>query len=513
MMPAPHSPQDAAWSLDALLAGWTDQIVPPASVLGLADHSGKVRPGDLYIACRGGRVHGADFIAQAIRYGARAVVYEPPYDIPSEIAAAIPVVAVADLSRKVGLIADRYYYQPSRALSVIGVTGTNGKTSTSHFIAHAFSKGSALPCGLIGTLGYGLYGHLKPAQRTTPQPLKLQRELAKLRDRGTRYVAMEVSSHGLEQDRVAGVRFGTAVFTNLSRDHLDYHGDMNAYAAAKQRLFAMPQLRNAIVNLGDGFAPQMLAAARHATQTLGFRVAHKQGATKAPGETSLLLGDVADLSPNGMTIGIDGDFGRAELRTALYGAFNAENLLAALGVLLLEGILLDEAVARLATLRSLPGRMEVFKGPNSPATVVVDYAHTPDALAKALTSLQAHCSRHLWCVFGCGGNRDSGKRPQMGAIAEQFADAVVVTDDNPRYELAADIVNEIVSGMTAAHRAQVIHDRGQAIDFAIRNAKEGDVILVAGKGHEDYQEVAGTRRPFSDRHYVAALLGLQELPA
>ncbi len=513
MMAAPRAPLDSAWSLDALLAGWTDRSVPAIPVLGLADHSGKVRPGDLYIACRGGKVHGADFIQQAIRYGARAVVYESPYAIAADVAAAVPVIPVDDLSHKVGLIADRYYNEPSKALNVIGVTGTNGKTSTSHFIAHAFSKGSALPCGLIGTLGYGLYGHLKPAQHTTPQPLKLQRTLAKLRDRGARYVAMEVSSHGLEQGRVAGVRFSTAVFTNLSRDHLDYHGDMNAYAAAKQQLFAVPQLRNAVINLGDGFAPQMLAAARRAKQTLGFRVALKQAAVKGPPGTLVLSGEIAELSADGMTIRLDGDFGAAELRTALYGAFNAENLLAALGVLLLEGVQLEDAVARLATLRSLPGRMEAFKGPNSGATVIVDYAHTPDALAKVLTALQQHCSRQLWCVFGCGGNRDAGKRPQMGAIAEQFADHVVVTDDNPRDEVPTEIVSAILAGMTTAARARIIHDRGQAIEFAVRGAGEGDVVLVAGKGHEDYQEVAGTRRPFSDRHYVAALLGLQELPA
>lgn len=513
MMPAKQTPRDTAWSLDALLAGWVDQSVPAVPVLGLADHSGKVRPGDLYLACRGSKVHGADFIQQAIRYGVRAVAYEPPYEVPADLAAMVPVIAVPGLSRRVGLIADRYYGEPSKSLAVVGVTGTNGKTSTTHFIAHAYSKGSTLPCGLIGTLGYGLYGHLKPAQHTTPQPLKLQRELAKLRDRGARYVAMEVSSHGLDQDRTAGVRFRTAVFTNLSRDHLDYHGDMNSYAVAKQKLFAVDGLRNAVVNLGDGFGPQMLAAARAAQRTLGFRLIEKSTAVRAPGGSLSLFGRITDTSAEGMTLHVDGDFGSRELRSSLYGGFNAENLLAALGVLLIDGLDIDEAVARLSTLRSLPGRMEAFKGPNSPAVVVVDYAHTPDALAKALTALQAHCGRSLWCVFGCGGNRDAGKRPQMGAIAEQFAQQVVVTDDNPRDESPATIVNGILSGMTAPQRAQVIHDRAQAIDYAIRGAQEGDIVLVAGKGHEDYQEVSGARRPFSDRHYVAALLGVQEMPA
>lgn len=512
MMAAPKQPQDSAWYLDALLEGWAASPVPAMPIVGIADHSGKVRPGDLYLACRGATSHGADHIAQAIRYGARAIAYEPPYDFPAQILSQLPVISVPELSRKLGLIADRFYNEPSAALKVVGVTGTNGKTSTSHFIAHGLSKGSALACGLIGTLGYGLYGQLKPARHTTPQPLKLQRTLAKLRDCGAKSVAMEVSSHGLSQGRTAGVRFTTAVFTNLTRDHLDYHGDMANYAKAKQQLFEVSGLQNAVVNLADAVAPQMLTAARHARQRLGFQLIRGGKSTKTPPGVFALTGELRSMSAQGMTLKIESDFGAATMVTSLYGAFNAENLLAALGVFLLDGIALDDAVARLATLRALPGRMEIFRGPHAAATVVVDYAHTPDALVKALASLSDHCEGDLWCVFGCGGNRDVGKRPEMGAIAEQFANHVVLTDDNPRSEDHAVIISQILAGMHAPHGCQVIHDRGQAIDYAIRNAHEDDIVLVAGKGHEDYQEIGGQRRSFSDRHYVAALLGLEELP-
>lgn len=511
MMAAQRSDTNEPIWLSALLEGIAE--VPAGSdraVMGLTADSRRVRPGDLFFACRGIKTKGHEFICDAVRYGAVAVVYEAPSDTLPALPVRVPLIGVADLPFKMGLIADRFYGHPSSSVSVIGVTGTNGKTSTSHFIAHALSKGVAAPCGLIGTLGSGLYGNLNPGLHTTPDAVSLHALLAEVRDAGAVHAVMEVSSHGLAQGRVEGVRFDVAAFTNLTRDHLDYHGDMDNYARAKRRLFTFPGLRCAVVNLDDPEGWSLLDVVRPEAEVIAFTLADAEaveGRLRALRPVSLLRGEISTSSRAGLQVQIAGDFGSGQLSSSLLGAFNASNLLAALGVQLACDVPLDEALGRLATVRPVAGRLEGFGGRAGKPLVVVDYAHTPDALEKALTTLRQLCQGRLWCVFGCGGNRDRGKRPQMGAIAERLADRVIITDDNPRDEDPALIANEILAGIQRPASISVIHARAEAIAFAVGGAQGEDVVLIAGKGHEDYQELRGQRRPFSDRQQVAWLLG------
>jgi UDP-N-acetylmuramoyl-L-alanyl-D-glutamate--2,6-diaminopimelate ligase len=500
---------ESVW-LSGLLSG----IVPVASeddrvVMGLTMDSRRVRPGDVFLACHGSRSCGHDFITEAVRYGAVAVVYESPYAPLPRLPVRVPMIGVDGLANKAGAIAERFYRNPSRALRAIGVTGTNGKTSTTHFIAHALSKGMPTPCGLVGTLGSGLYGNLNPGLHTTPDPVTLHALLAEVRDAGATDVVMEVSSHGLVQGRVEAVQFDTAVFTNLSRDHLDYHLDMDAYAQAKRRLFTFPSLRAAVINLDDEQGWAALNVVDPRVRIVGYTLAQDVGVIQRRlGRANTLVlvrGQIGSADCAGMQLSVESELGAGSLHTSLLGRFNASNLLAALGVLLMRGVAMDDALARLATVRPVAGRLEGYGGRGQPL-VVVDYAHTPDALEQVLITLRALCHGRLWCVFGCGGNRDRGKRPQMGAIAQRLADRVIVTDDNPRFEEAPSIVADILSGMQQPQSATVIHARSEAIAYAVGGAAAQDVVLIAGKGHEDYQEVKGQRKPFSDREQVAWLL-------
>jgi UDP-N-acetylmuramoyl-L-alanyl-D-glutamate--2,6-diaminopimelate ligase len=365
------------------------------------------------------------------------------------------------------------------------------------FAAQALDRAGSR-CGVLGTLGYGLYGELRPGTHTTPDPIRLQGALAELRDQGARVVAMEASSHALYQGRSHGTDFHVAVLTNLSRDHLDYHGSVQAYASAKRRLFETPGLRHAVLNLDDAFGRGLQQRLAAGVQVLGYSLSPQ---TKAPIEA--LVATRLELRPGGLRIGVDTPWGRGELSTSLLGRFNAANLLAALGVLLALDMPLDEALARLGHTRVVAGRMEPFGGGDRPL-VVVDYAHTPAALEQVLTALRAHCPGRLWCVFGCGGERDTGKRPLMGRTAQRHSNGVIVTDDNPRGEDPEAIVRDILAGMDAP--VAVILDRGEAIRQAITSARAGDVVLVAGKGHEQLQLVADGRLPFSDRQCVSEAL-------
>ncbi len=514
MMVAPQGFAGGGQSLQNLLAGLVEaEIGDDLYITGLASESRSVEPGMLFLACFGQRSRGHDHVHEALRRGAIAVAYELPITGSINVPPHIPSVGVDKLSQKVGLIADRFYEHPSHDLFTVGVTGTNGKTSTSHFLAHALSdEGARTSCGLIGTLGAGFYGNLGAGLHTTPNPLTLHALLAEFRDAGAKDVVMEVSSHGVQQGRINGVEFDAAIFTNLSRDHLDYHGDMVSYASVKKRLFMLPELRFAAINLDDPFGLTVLDAVSESVEVVGYSLLGENArATKAKASAearySAVRGTVLRSDMTGVAIRLDSRWGSGVLRSSLFGDFNVSNLLAALSVLLLKGVAFDEAVSRLATVKPVPGRMERFIGGDLQPMVVVDYAHTPDALSKVLVSLRNHCSGKLWCVFGCGGDRDPGKRPEMGAIAERCADHVVITDDNPRFEDPQKIVADITKGMSDRRAVQVVRDRRDAIAYAITNAKHNDVVLVAGKGHEDYQEARGVRRQFSDRLHVCDLLG------
>ncbi len=480
------------------------QTLAPVPLTGLAADSRQVAPGDLFLACKGLQVHGLTHLDEALARGAVAVAWEPDGDPAWEARVAgltVPVVAVPELGRKLGVIAARFHSHPSAAMQVIGVTGTDGKTSVAHYIAQALSA-AGQACGLLGTLGYGVYGDLRPATHTTPDALRLQAEFARLRAAGVRQVAMEVSSHALHQRRTDGTRFTTAVLTQLSRDHLDYHGSQEAYAAAKRRLFMSPELEAVVLNAGDAFGRRLAGEVSSQVRVFAYGRA-QDDSERLSGHW--LTAESVSATTSGIRVQLNSSQGRASLNAALLGAFNVDNLLAALGALLGTGLSLEEALARLQAVSPVPGRMELFALPGQPA-VVVDYAHTPHALASVLQALRPHCRGKLWCVFGAGGDRDPGKRPQMGAAAERYADVVFLTSDNPRSEPAQKIIDQIAAGLRQPQRARRLVERGAAIDAAIAAAGADDLVLIAGKGHEDYQQIGARRLPFSDRERVRLAL-------
>ncbi len=479
-------------------------------IAGLALDSRLVRPGYLFLAVAGIQVHGVDFVADALAAGAVAILWEPTESITEATqplrATSVPVIAIPDLGRHISAIADRFYGHPSQSLFVIGVTGTDGKTSCTHFIAQALHTAQA-PCGLIGTLGYGFYGALRAGLHTTPDALTLQQEMAALNEGGAQAVAMEVSSHGLDQARAGGIAIDVAVLTNLSRDHLDYHGSEAAYAHAKRQLFTQPGLGSAVLNLDDAFGQSLLTELPGDLPVIGYTLNADTVGQVARPNTRWIAARAIETSMQGMCISVRGSWGDGELRTRLLGRFNASNLLASLAVLLVRGIAFEDALTRLAKVQTVPGRMEAFGGGAQQPLVVVDYAHTPRALEQVLIALREHCSGHLWCVFGAGGERDVGKRPLMGEVAERLADHVALTDDNPRHEDATQIVMDILAGMSKPDAVYVERNRGQAIAQALSSSGPGDIVLVAGKGHENYQQIGDRRIPYSDRDQVRALLG------
>jgi UDP-N-acetylmuramoyl-L-alanyl-D-glutamate--2,6-diaminopimelate ligase len=453
----------------------------------LAGDSRKAVPGSVFAAYPGETRDGRDFIAQAVAQGVDGVLWEADH-YQWDPALAIPNAGVIGLKTRIGEIAAHIYGEPSRALHMVGVTGTNGKTSVAHWVAQAFAH-LGRKTAIIGTVGNGFPGAPTPALNTTPDAIELQQRLAYYRQQGAVACAMEVSSHGLAQGRVNGARFNVAVLTNLSRDHLDYHGSMENYADAKARLFTWPGLEWAVVNVDDDFGRQLESETRPA-RVAGY--GFQRGA---------VVGEALRLSQAGLHLCVRTDWGNAELDAPLLGRFNAANLLAVLTTLLVSGVKLEDACQSLAHITPPPGRMQTLGGDAHPL-VVVDYAHTPDALEKVLATLREIVSGgRLICVFGCGGNRDKGKRPLMGKAAAQGADEVWVTSDNPRNEDPRHIIDDILAGISGAkpdHQAHVEPDRARAIFEAIGGAHHGDVVLIAGKGHEDYQETAAERLPFSD---------------
>jgi len=492
-------------SLDRLLAGFAQvPAIAAVPVTGMTLDSRQVHEGDLFCALVGEHSHGLDHAMQAVDRGAAAVIFEPAPQLTAP-ALSVPTIPVPDLNSHLSTIAARLFGDPSAAMPIIGVTGTNGKSSCVHLLAQTLSVGDQA-CGMLGTLGYGFLNALQPATHTTPDAITVQAQLARLRAAGARWVAMEVSSHGLVQRRVEAVRFHLALFTNLSRDHLDYHQDLDAYFAAKQRLFTWPGLAAAIVNGDDARAEALLRAAVPASRKVRYGLQPQS----VQNVDDVLWAQEVVPQPDGLEISVTGSWGEAHFRTPLIGVFNAANVLAVLAVLLVAGVPLRTAAERLSRVHPVPGRMARHGGHGKP-TVVVDYAHSPDALDKALQACRQHTAGELWCVFGCGGDRDRGKRPQMGRIAAQLADHLVLTDDNPRTEAPAAIIADIRAGLQGNVDYTIIHDRAGAIAYAITHARPGDVVLVAGKGHEDYQIVGGQRLPFSDTGQV--VMHLQEYSA
>ena len=470
----------------------------------LVTDSREIKRGDTFVAYPGEKTDGRQHIAQAIAHGANAVMWEasgfnwnPAWQVPN--------LAVADLRLHAGEIAAHVYDKPSEKLWMVGITGTNGKTSCSHWAAQMFcalGKKSAL----IGTLGNGFIGgngfpgSLQPTLNTTPDAIRLQGLLADYVAQGAQAVAMEVSSHALEQGRVNGVHFDVALLTNLSRDHLDYHGNMQHYAAAKRRLFDWQQLKYAVLNLDDAFGVELAEQLQDKeVEVVGYGLSDAALALAERLGLRMVYGGVLRMDAQGFTVQVHSSWGGGELHSTLLGRFNAANLLGVLATLLVSDVTLSDGLRALAQVNAVSGRMQTLGGSGRPS-VVVDYAHTPDALEKVLQALREVTSADsgkLICVFGCGGDRDRGKRPMMGGVAENLADICIVTSDNPRSENPRDIIAAIVSGMSRS-QYQIVEDRAQAIAQAISHARAADTVLVAGKGHEVYQEISGVKYPFSD---------------
>ncbi|MBI3998856.1 MAG: UDP-N-acetylmuramoyl-L-alanyl-D-glutamate--2,6-diaminopimelate ligase [Armatimonadetes bacterium] len=463
-------------------------------IQGIAYHSRDVQPGFLFAALRGLTHDGHDFIGEAVGRGAIAVLVDR--DVPAPPGAT--VIRVADARRALGQMSAAFYGHPSRRLRLIGVTGTNGKGATTYLV-EAILRRAGQPCAIIGTMGVTIDGETAPADRTTPEAPDLQRVLETMCDRGQQYVAVEVASHALALERVAGCRFTVGVFTNLTRDHLDFHKSMEAYRAAKTRLLAMVEPSGwAVLNADDPACGVMRRVTRAQVLTYG----HKPGADVRGRDIVLHL--------KGCEFVAETPVGTAQVALRLSGAFNVKNALAALAVGLTQGIPLPVIAEALAAMPGIPGRFEpVDEG--QPFAVVVDYAHTPDGLENVLRSAREITTGRLIVVFGCGGDRDRTKRPMMGRIAAEIADRVIVTSDNPRSEDPMAIIREIIPGADAGRAGrqipvQIEPDRRRAIAAAVAAARSGDLVLIAGKGHETYQEIMGAKHPFDDREVVRQAL-------
>ncbi len=481
------------------------QLIPDVAlrhdpaITGLVLDSRAVRPGNAFVAIAGFGAHGLGFVDQARAAGAAAILFDPP--APAELPAPADAIAVPGLRGRMGAMADQFHGHPSRAMTMVGVTGTNGKTSTVQLLAQAWHL-LGTRSGSIGTLGVGLYGHVVPTGFTTPLVLQMHEVLAQLRDEGAQAIAMEVSSHALDQGRVDAVHYDVAVFTNLTRDHLDYHGDMAQYGAAKARLFHRAGLKAAVVNLDDSFGSELLRTVDPGIAQVGLSSRGAQQAT--------LRADSITLDGRGIAFDLVVDGARHPVQSPLLGRFNVDNLLGVAGALHALGHAPADIATLLSQLQPIAGRMNRLGGEHGLPTVVVDYAHTPDALEQALQSLHGHLQGKLFCVFGCGGERDTGKRPQMAAIAERLAQQVIVTDDNPRGEDGDGIVADILTGFTSPEAVTVQRNRARAIGLAVKLAGAGDIVLIAGKGHEPYQEVRGVKHDFDDTLVAAAALSAKE---
>jgi len=494
-MPAEHMQPHLA--LSDLLQGYVD--APQLPVRGISSDSRTLAQGDLFLACEGLTHHGIDFIDDAIKAGVVAVAYDASTAILPARDFEVPVLAIENLAKYLGNIANRFFGAPSASVRVIGVTGTNGKTTVAWLIAQCLER-LGEPCAYIGTLGSG-FGEVELGEGlTTPATIEMHQALAEFRDQGARFAAIEVSSHALLQNRVDGVAFDTVLFTNLSRDHLDYHGDMQSYGDAKARLFLDYSAKQRIINLDAEFGAQLAERCGHDVIAVSTDV--DRDASERP---FVFLRSVM-ATEDGSDISIDSSWGDCEFELPLPGNFNVENALIALALLLNQGVPIDKACAVLEEVQAPPGRMQRVAADIERPAVYIDYAHSPAALEVVLQSLRMHCRGELWVVFGCGGDRDQGKRPQMGQVAASCADRIVITSDNPRTEAPDEIIAAIIAGVESTDDLTVIEDRAAAIAWAIANADEQDIVLIAGKGHENYQLIGTQSRDFSDLGSAAANL-------
>jgi len=488
-------------TLAGLLQGFAD--APEVSVAGIASDSRQLQEGFLFLACEGIGSHGLDYLQQAIDAGACAVAWDPDSGVlPRDCD--IPMIAVKGLLSHVGEIANRFYGSPSKSLRTIGVTGTNGKTTVAWMLSRCLQH-IGERCAYIGTLGYGIGTLQGVAGMTTPAAVELHGHLADFVDAGAKAAAIEVSSHALSQGRVDGVCFDAALFTNLTRDHLDYHGDMRSYFESKARLFLLHDAGHKIINVDSEFGAELAARCGADTVAVSTQLDNVTESKRFVRIRSV------DANRQGSVVAFTSSWGDGVFRLSLPGDFNVENALLVLAYLLASGIELEKASDAMELLDAPPGRMQLVVATGAP--IYVDYAHTPDALGSVLRALRPHCRGRLWCLFGCGGDRDIGKRSQMGAIAERLADHVVVTTDNPRGEDPQSIIADILDGFEQRDGATVIEDRAAAIAWAVANALPDDVVLIAGKGHENYQEIKGERQPFSDYALALAAANAKESAA
>ncbi|MCP4981945.1 MAG: UDP-N-acetylmuramoyl-L-alanyl-D-glutamate--2,6-diaminopimelate ligase [Gammaproteobacteria bacterium] len=491
--------------LSKLLSGFVvDGPIASIQVSDIASNSTEIRPNSAFIALPGIKSNGIDYAIDAVKAGAVVVIYDSADEYSLQ---RIPLlrkqvetcwIGVDQLECANGHIVSRFFGDPGRAMTIVGVTGTDGKSSVTHLVTQALSR-IGKSCASVGTLGYGIGNELKPDALTTPDAVSLQSRLYQFQQQRCEYVVMEVSSHALQQYRVNGCDFDIAVLTNLGRDHLDYHGDLESYAAAKARLFHDFQLSGRVVNIDDDFGRQ-LSRSIESESLLRYSV-ESNGEPLA--EVKLISCEITD---NGQNIRALTPLGEITAVTALLGRFNVENTLACIATLVALGLDRNQLEIAVKDLTPIPGRMEKFVGGHGKAAAVVDFAHTEQALRACLGACREHTSGLLWCVFGCGGDRDQGKRSGMGSAVEELADRSIVTDDNPRNESPEKIVGEILSGMKQAELACVVHNRQAAIEYALSQAGPDDLVVIAGKGHEQEQIVGNERRPFSDRHVVRRIL-------
>lgn len=491
-------------SLQTLLPELNVPGMAALSVSGLSLDSRSIRQGDLFIAVTGTTLDGRQFIPAAIQQGAIAILVEAGGEWQGvRWLGGVPVIAIDNLPQQISAIAARFYQLPTSRVRVIGITGTNGKTTCSLLLAQLFTLVESR-AAVLGTIGFGTLNSrtlaplgqqinaLQTTGLTTPDAVNVQRIMAQFAEEiPDGVVAMEVSSHSLVQGRVAAVNFACAVFTNLTPDHLDYHGDMASYAKAKETLLFAPGLRHAIVNADDAWAATLADIAPAHVRVLRYSLVDTSA--------DIHIRDL-QLSAAGVHATLVTPWGEGQLESQLVGRFNLSNLLAVVAAACVEGAALDSVLGCLPQLVPAPGRMQAItlEQQHQPISVIVDYAHTPDALENTLQALREHQPSNIWTVFGCGGNRDKSKRPLMGRVAERLSDYIIVTNDNPRNEDPAAIAADILRGMHNSHACLVIADRAQAIDLAVQQAKQGDIVLIAGKGHEDYQIFADQTLPFSD---------------
>jgi UDP-N-acetylmuramoyl-L-alanyl-D-glutamate--2,6-diaminopimelate ligase len=479
------------------------------AVTGLSHDSRKTKKGDLFVAISGEHTHGLRYAAEAVNNGATVVLWEDNFEncdeIVNSISRQVVCLCCQNLNKVIGEIANRFYDNPSSKLNMIGVTGTDGKTSIAHFIAQCLDTPSTR-CGVLGTLGNGFIGELSATGLTTAPVIDVHQSLANMCSQSAAHAVMEVSSHGLDQGRVDAVSFDTAVFSNFSQDHLDYHGTLESYAAAKKKLFLMPGLKTAVINLDDVFGRELAKEFSKRLCVWGYSVCPDITDLKQYSDYIVHACGIESVE-NGYRLTVKTPKGSGVFSIGLLGSFNITNVLATLATLLISNVEFDDAIKRLHLLHPVAGRMETIKVKGKP-TVIVDYAHTPNALGVACKAVGEHFSGNIWCVFGCGGDRDSSKRPLMARAAEQACDKIVLTSDNPRHENPQEIIDQVMRGFSAQDKVKVIVERRQAIEYTISSAGENDVVLLAGKGHESNQIIGDSYIAFSDSHVARECLGV-----